>query len=438
MNAKMNGLNILILDMFHTRAAEHPLRESTPALSDDTGSSSSRESSPPATPVSGLSRAPSISFEDNSKHILASDDTDIRIVEPDTDSSPPEDITRSLKRRRLADTRADGFHAERALLPDTSNDVTQADDGASFGLEHIPISDCTGVGDVKLDAVDLSLEYVFRSLKRKRCADTSTDDACAKRPRTSGTSSDVTKAEDCASFGLGHMLVRECTKIMVAEPDATPAVAPDISLHAPFEAIARPPKRKRCMITGCVSVEVEACYILPPDTPQPLTTPIPALYVSRDGLQPVSLVGMARPECKLHLMTTRVGREFMKQPLHYEHHLLKDALAHIPTITPIHPDVVEPVFSHIRRDSPVEGISRLPKRKRSPDTEAFEVPAKRMRTSGTARNVTKVEDGIPFGPHPRCMITGCVSADVEACYILPPDMPQLLVSRHDCYSGFCG
>ncbi|OSX63683.1 hypothetical protein POSPLADRAFT_1139899 [Postia placenta MAD-698-R-SB12] len=542
----MNVLAILIPDMFYTRAAEHLPRESTPALSDDTGSSSSRESSPPATPVSGLSRAPSISFDDNSKHIPTGDGTDIKILEPDADSSPPEDITRPLKRRRLADTRADEFRSDRALSPDTWSDATEADDGVSFGSGRVPISDCTSVGDVKPDAVDPSLEYVFRPSKRKRCADTRTDDACAKRERTSGTSSDAIKAEDSASFGLGHILVRECTSIRFAESNAVHAVSPRIDLHTSLEAIARPPKRKRCahtttdevrvkrrrlsdspsdasklkdggpygphprcMITGCVSAEVEACYILPPDTHQPLgdcttlrmptdsnaaycSTPANIIFLRRDLrilwdtnrllmiphpdhidypdtrpaykyyviaedehpldsciakdytiTPPVATacssyrsLGWHDLSANLHLMTIRVGRELMKRPLHYENHLVQDALSHIPTITPVCADMIEPVFSHIKRDSPVEGISRLPKRKRSPDIETDEVPAKRMRTSGSARNTSKVEDSVPFGPHPRCMITGCVSADVEACYILPPDMPQLLVNRKMDYITF--
>ncbi|KAF9797631.1 hypothetical protein IEO21_10842 [Rhodonia placenta] len=146
----MNGLYILIPDTSHILAAEHLPRElSTPALSDDTGSCSSRESSPPATPVSGLSRAPSISFDDDPKHMPTGYGTDIGIVEPDVDYSLPEDISRPRKRGR--------------------------------------------VGDVEPDAVDPSLEYVSRPLKRKRCADTSTYDVRAKRARTSGTSSDATK-----------------------------------------------------------------------------------------------------------------------------------------------------------------------------------------------------------------------------------------------------
>ncbi|OSX63676.1 hypothetical protein POSPLADRAFT_1139241 [Postia placenta MAD-698-R-SB12] len=519
--------------MFYAPAAEHPPRESTPALSGDTGSSSSRESSPPATPVSGLSRAPSISFDDNSKHTPTGDGTDIKIVEPDADSSPPEDITRPLKRRRLADTRADEVRAGRVLPPDTSNGMIKADDGAFFSIEHILIGDCTSVGDVKPDAVDPSLEYVFRPLKRKRCADTSTDDACVKRVRRSGISSRATKVEDSASFDLGHMPIHDCTGIRVVEPDDVHPVSPHIDLHAPLAAIARPPKRKRCadtsidevsvkrrrlsdspsdasklkggvpfgphprcMITGCASAQVEACYILPPDMPQPLgdlrtpndmspaycSAPANIIFLRRDLrilwetnrllmiphpdhldhpdtrpaykyyvvaeddhpstscipedytiIPPVATacssycsLGWHDLSASLHLMTIRVGREFMKRPPHYEHHLFQDALSHIPTITPVYPDVVEPVFSYIKRDSPVEGISRLPKRKRSPDIETDEVPAKRMRTSGSARNTSKIEDSVPFGPHPRCMITGCVSAEVEACYILPPDMPQLL------------
>ncbi|KAF9802971.1 hypothetical protein IEO21_09773 [Rhodonia placenta] len=477
--------------MFYTRAAQHPTRENTPALSDDTGSSSSRESSPPATPVSGLSRAPSISFDDDSKHTPTGDGTDIKIVEPDADSSPPEDITRPLKRRRLADIRPDEFRSDRALSPDTSNDVTKAGDGAFFGLERIRIGDCTSVGDVKPDAVDPSLEYVFRPLKRKRCAGMSTDDACANRAETSGISSGAAKIEDNASFELGHIPVRECTSIRVAEPDEVHPVSPHIDLHTSLEAIARPPKRKRCadttadevcvkrrrlsdspsdvskrtyggpfgphprcMITGCVSAEVEACYILPPNTLQPLAykyyvvaedehpsgSCIPKDYTI---IPPVATacssyrsLGWHDLSANLHSMTIRVGREFMKRPPHYEHHLFQDALSHIPTITPVYPDVVEPVFSHIKRDSPVEGIPRMPKRKRSPDIETDEVPAKRMRMSVSTSETSKVENGVPFGPHPRCMITGCVSAEVEACYILPPDMPQLLVNWKMDYMTF--
>ncbi|OSX56357.1 hypothetical protein POSPLADRAFT_1160544 [Postia placenta MAD-698-R-SB12] len=479
----MNGLNILIPDMFYMIAAEHPPRENTPALSDDTGSSSSRESSLPATPVSGLSRAPSISFDDESKHESPGDGTYMRIVEPDADSSPPEDITRPLKRRRLADTRAYVFRSERALPPNNSNDMTNTDDGALFDLGHILIGGCTSVGDVKPDAADPLLEYVFRPLKRKRFVDASTDDACAKEAQTSDISSGAAKVEDSASFDLGHIPFHDCTKIWVAEPDDVHPVSPHIDLHVSLKAIARSPKRKRCadttadevcvkrrrlsdspsnaskltdggpygphprcMITGCVSAEVEACYILPPDMPQSLVYKYyvvaedehsPDLGTPQDyTIIPLATtaacsyrsLGWHELSANLHLMTTRVGREFMKRPLHYEHYLSKDALAHIPTITPVYPDMIEPVFSHITRDSPVEVIPRLPKRKRSPEIEINEVSAKRMRTSGSARNTSMIEDSVPFGPHPRCMITGCVSAEVEACYILPPDMPQLLVN----------
>ncbi|KAF9803890.1 hypothetical protein IEO21_09540 [Rhodonia placenta] len=464
----MNGLYILIPDTSHTLAAEHPPREmSTPALSDDTGSSSSRESSPPATPTSG--------------HKHAGDGTDIRIVEADADSSLPEDITRPLKRRRLADTRADEVRAERALPPHIWSDATMVDDGAFFGLGHTPISDCTSVGDVEPDAVDPLLEYVSRPLKRKRSADTSTYDICAKRARTSGTSNDATKAEDRACFGLGHIPIHDYTKVRVIEPDADPLVAPCIDTHVPLEAITRPPKRKRCadttvdevcvkrrrlsdipsdasklkyggpygphprcMITGCVSAEVEACYILPPDTPQPLVytyhvfaedehlldsgTPQDYTIVPLNTTAACSYrsLGWHELSANLHLMTIRVGREFMERPLHYEHVFLMNALVHIPIIRLAQPDAVEPVSPNIERESSVEGIPRLPKRKWSPETDIDEVPAKRMRTSVTECNASNVEDAVRFGPHPRCMITGCASADVEGCYIWPLDMPQRL------------
>ncbi|OSX63663.1 hypothetical protein POSPLADRAFT_1138992, partial [Postia placenta MAD-698-R-SB12] len=265
------------------------------------------------------------------------------------------------------------------------------------------------------------------------------------------------------------------------EPEAAPAVSPDINSHASLEAITRPPKRKRCanttvdevcvkrrrlsdspsdasqlkdgipfgphprcMITGFVSAEVEACYILPPDTPQPL---VYTYHVTVEDEQPPDSgtpqdhtiiplattaacsyrsLGWHELSANLHLMTIRVGREFMKRPLHYEHVFPMDALVHIPIIRLAHPDEVEPVSSHIEQESSVEVIPRLPKRKRSLDTEPDEVPAKRMRTS---RNASKLEDGVPFGPHPRCMITGCVSADVEGCYIWPLDMPQRLIDN---------
>ncbi|OSX65985.1 hypothetical protein POSPLADRAFT_1052644 [Postia placenta MAD-698-R-SB12] len=501
---------------------------STPALSDDTGSSSSRESSPPATPTSGVSRAPSVSFDDYSKHTHAGDGTDIRIVEADADSSLPEDITRPLKRRRLADTRADEVRAERALPPHIWSDETMVDDGAFFGLGHTPISDCASVGDVEPDALHPSLEYVSRPLKRNRSANTSTYDVRAKRARTSGTSNDATKAEDRACFSLGHIPIHDYTKIRVVEPDADPPVAPGIDIHVPLEAIARPQKRKRCadttvdevcvkrrrlsdipsdasklkyggpygphprcMITGCVSAEVEACYILPPDTPQPLsdcaTLRMPSdsnavhcstreniIFLRRDfrilwetnrllmiphpdhidhpdtrsaykyyvvaedehpldsgtpqdytiippvarACSPYRSLGWHNLSANLHLMTIRVGREFIKRPLHYEHVFPMDALVHIPIIRLAQPDAVEPVSPNIERESPVEGIPR-PKRKRGLDTETDAVPAKRMRMSN-------IEHAVPFGPHPRCVITGCVSADVEGCYIWPLDMPQRL------------
>ncbi|EED84972.1 predicted protein [Postia placenta Mad-698-R] len=436
----MNGLYILIPDTSHTLAAEHPPRDmSTPALSDDTGSSSSRESSPPATPTSGVSRAPSVSFDDYSKHTHAGDGTDIRIVEADADSSPLEDITRPLKRRRLADTRADEVRAERALPPDIWSDAIMVDDGAFFGLCHTPISDCTSVGDVEPDALHPSSEYVSRPLKRKRSADTSTYDVRAKRARTSGTSNDATKAEDRACFGLEHMAIHDYTKIRVVEPDADPPVAPGIDIHVPLDAIARPPKRKRCadttvdevcvkrrrlsdspsdasqlkdgipfgphprcMITGFVSAEVEACYILPPATPQPL---VYTYHVIAEDEQPPDSgtpqdhtiiplattadcsyrsLGWHELSANLHLMTIRVGREFIKRPLRYEHVFRMDALVHIPIVQLAQPDAAEPVSPHIERESPVEGIPRLPKRKRNPETDIDEVPAKKMRTHASA------------------------------------------------------
>ncbi|OSX61333.1 hypothetical protein POSPLADRAFT_1146725 [Postia placenta MAD-698-R-SB12] len=199
--------------MFNIRAAEHLPRKSTPALSDDTGSSSSRESSPPATSVSGLSRAPSISFDYDFKHEPTGDGTYIRTAKPDADSSPSEDIT--LKRRRI-------YTSSTARVSGTP-----------------------------------SLEYVSRPLKQKLCADTSTDDACAKRAWTSSTSSDATKAKDSASFGQRHILVRKWTKITVAEPDAAPAVTSNINLRAPLETMARPPKRKRCADTTTDEVRVK-------------------------------------------------------------------------------------------------------------------------------------------------------------------------------------
>lgn len=136
-------------------------------------------------------------------------------------------------------------------------------------------------------------------------------------------------------------------------------------------------------------------------------------------------------------MIIRVGREFIKRPLHYEHVFPMDALVHIPIIRLAQPDAAEPVSSHIERESPVESIPRPRKRKRCPETETGEVPAKRMRTSVTGCNASNIKDAVRFGPHPRCMITGCVSADVEGCYIWPLDMPQRLVSGYGCYFGFC-
>ncbi|EED77971.1 predicted protein [Postia placenta Mad-698-R] len=229
--------------MSPTCASEHLLRESTPTLLDDTGSSFSRESSPPATSIFAVSRAPSIYLGDDSK--------------------------------------------------------------------HISIGDRTRVGGVEPDAVDPSLEHVSRPLKWKRCADISTDDVRAKKARTSGTWSDESIADDSTSLGLGHILVRECTSIRVAELDDVHAFSPHIDVHAPLAAIARPPKRRRCA-----------------------------------------------------------------------------------------------------------------------NTSSDEVRATRRRLSDSPSDASKIKDGVPFGPHPRCMITGCVSADVGACYVLPPEMPQLLIYKY--------
>ncbi|EED84025.1 predicted protein [Postia placenta Mad-698-R] len=185
------------------------------------------------------------------------------------------------------------------------------------------------------------------------------------------------------------------------------------------------------MITGCVSAEVEACYILPPDTPQPLVytyhviaedehpadsgnprddTTTPPVATATGSYRSL---GWHDLSANLHLMTVRVGREFIKRPLHYQHLLPIDALVHIPIIRLVHPDVVEPASLHIEQESPVEDMPRPPKRKRCPDTETDEVPTKRVRTSGTASEASEVEDGVPFGPHPRCMITGHASAIVR-------------------------
>ncbi|OSX56822.1 hypothetical protein POSPLADRAFT_1062329 [Postia placenta MAD-698-R-SB12] len=401
---------------------------------------------------------------------------------------------------------------ERPLPSDIWSDATRADDDAFFGLAHIPNSDCKSVGDVEPDALDPALEYVSRPLKRKRCADTSACDVRAKRAWTSGTSSDATKAEDRACFGLGHIPIHDYTKTTARPPKRKRCADPTtdevrIKRRRLSDSPSDASKLKdgdlfgphpRCMITGCVSAEVEACYILPPDTPQPLndcttllvptdsnavycSTPANIIFLRRDlrllwetnrlliiphpdhinhpdtrpvytyhviaedehppdsgnprddtTTSPVATatssyrsLGWHDLSANLHLMTVRVGREFIKQPLHYQHLLPIDALVHIPIIKLVHPEAVEPASLHIEQESPVEDIPRPPKRKRCPDTEPDELPAKRMRTSGTASEASK--DRIPFGPHPRCMITGCVSADVEACYILPPDMPQLLI-----------
>ncbi|EED77972.1 predicted protein [Postia placenta Mad-698-R] len=406
----MNGLYILIPDTSHMLAAEHPPREmSTPALSDDTGSSSSRESSRPATPTSG--------------HTPSGEGTDFRIVEADADSSPLEDITRPLKRRRFADTRADEVRAERALLPNIWSDAPRVDGGACFGLGHIRISDCTSVGDVEPDTVDPSLEYVSRPLKRKRSADTSTYDVRAKRARTSGTSNDATKAEDRACFGLGHISIHDYTKIRVVEPDADPPVAPGIDIHVPLDAIARPPKRKRCADTtvdegnyhfGLVADKAalqDDCTMLcmptnynafccntpaniiflrrdlrilwetnrllmiphPGHIDHPDTRPVYTYHVITEDEQPLDLgtpqdytiiplattadcsyrsLGWHELSANLHLMTIRVGREFMRRPLRYEHVFRMDALVHIPIVQLAQPDAAEPVSPHIERESP--------------------------------------------------------------------------------------
>ncbi|OSX56767.1 hypothetical protein POSPLADRAFT_1158920 [Postia placenta MAD-698-R-SB12] len=445
-------------DVAHTLAAEHRSREmSIPTLSDDTasGSESSGESSPPATPIRRLSRASSIYFVDDPEHITTCDDTNITIIEAGAVSSPLEDSIRPLKRRRAVDTKADEVHEKRPLQPDTWSHATKADYGVSFGLEYTPVGDC---GDGEPDPVDLALEYVSRSLKRKRCADTRTVEVSMKRARMSGTARDTTMAEDRTTFGIGYIPTHDCTKITVVDSESVHAVFPRIDPYVPLEATARPPKRilcadpttdevrikrrplsdspsdasklkddhlfgphPRCMITGCVSAEVEACYILPPDTPQPLvytyhviaedehppdsgkprddttTSPVATATSSYRSL------GWHDLSANLHLMTVRVGREFIKRPLHYQHLLPTDALVQIPIIRLVHSDAVEPASLHIEQESPVEDMPRPPKRKQCPDTETNEVPAKRVRTASEAS-----KDRIPFGPHPRCMITGCV------------------------------
>ncbi|EED79875.1 predicted protein [Postia placenta Mad-698-R] len=491
-------------DVAHTLAAEHRSREmSIPTLSDDTasGSESSGESSPPATPICRLSRAPYIYFVDDPEHITTCDDTNITIIEAGAVSSPLEDSIRPLKRRRAVDTKADEVHEKRPLPPDTWSHATKADYGVSFGLEYTPVGDC---GDGEPDPVDLALEYVSRSLKRKRCADTRTVEVSTKRARMSGTARDTTMAEDRTTFGIGYIPTHDCTKIRVVDSESVHAVSPRIDPYVPLEATARPPKRilcadpttdevrinrrrlsdspsdasklkdgdlfgphPRCMITGCVSAEVEACYILPPDTPQPLhackhhipphavrrdlrllwktnrllmiphpdhinhpdTRPVYTYHVIAEDEHPADSgnprddtttspvatatssyrsLGWHDLSANLHLMTVRVGREFIKRPLHYQHLLPTDALVQIPIIRLVHPDAVEPASLHIEQESPVEDIPRPPKRKRCPDTETDEVPAKRVRTASEAS-----KDGIPFGPHPRCMITGHASAIVR-------------------------
>ncbi|EED84981.1 predicted protein [Postia placenta Mad-698-R] len=217
--------------------------------------------------------------------------------------------------------------------------------------------------EVHPDAVDPVFVYIEQNsppegstcyLQRIRCANTTADEVRVKRRRLSDSPSDASKLKDGIPFG----------------------------------------PHPRCMITGCVSAEVEACYILHPDTPQPL---VYTYHVIVEDEQPPDLgapqdhtiiplattadcsyrsLGWHELSANLHLMTIRVGREFIKRPLHPEHALSKDVLVHIPIIRIAQPDAVEPVSPHIERELPVEGISRLPKRKRSPETDIDEVPAK--------------------------------------------------------------
>ncbi|KAF9804055.1 hypothetical protein IEO21_09475 [Rhodonia placenta] len=255
----------------------------------------------------------------------------------------------------------------------------------------------------------------------------------------------------------------------------------------------------RCMITGCVSAEVEACYILPPDVPQRSIDSITHLHTDYNVLRcnmPTNIIFLRRdlrilwetnrllmiprPEnihdpdtrsahkyhvivegehppdscipmgctiipsvttvpcsylslgwhelnTNVRLMMSRAGQHFVKRPFHYQHVLSMDALVHIPTIRLDRLDAVDPAFSRTEQELPLEGTPRPPKRKWCPDTTAEEVRTKRVRTSGTPSGEFKDKDSVPFGPHPRCMITGCVSPEVEPCYILPPDMPQQLI-----------
>ncbi|EED78037.1 predicted protein [Postia placenta Mad-698-R] len=97
----------------------------------------SRESSPPATSIFAVSRAPSIYLGDDSKHISIGYRTRVGGVEPDSVDPSLEHVSRPLKWKRCADISTDDVRAKKARTSGTSSDESIVDDSTSLGLGHI-------------------------------------------------------------------------------------------------------------------------------------------------------------------------------------------------------------------------------------------------------------------------------------------------------------
>ncbi|OSX63618.1 hypothetical protein POSPLADRAFT_1140225 [Postia placenta MAD-698-R-SB12] len=132
-----------------------------------------------------------------------------------------------------------------------------------------------------------------------------------------------------------HILSHDHETIRV-HPDAVDPVFVHIEQNSPPEGSTCYLQRIRCMITGFVSAEVEACYILPPDTPQPLVYKY--CVIAEDEHPPDSCATMGNPitaavmaapcsyrslgwhklKADLRLMVFRAGQKLSKRPFHYQ------------------------------------------------------------------------------------------------------------------------